>query len=249
MARSEEFERNIRNFAHVFERSVRLLEAHLAGERPTGPDRALRDGLIARLEAQAHLARGQMGLARYQRAAGALEAAEEALRLAEKAQVAALIYASAARKANRERSGGVLSARVEDKVLRLQRRVLADPAAPERLQELRRHLEQAEGRGWRRLDGGGRLITFIGATWCPDTVNVVEIMTVFGVPMHLLIMDEDNAAAPGVLRYNDHALFLIRPDPDRARLRVPVLIFPDGRRLIEPKPREYAIELVRQGII
>jgi hypothetical protein len=67
--------------------------------------------------------------------------------------------------------------------------------------------------------------------------------------MHMLIMDEDNANEEGYLKFNEHALMLIKPDPDQDRLRVPVMIFPDGSRMVEPKPREFMIELVKQKII
>ena len=118
-----------------------------------------------------------------------------------------------------------------------------------RLEELQAHIDLAESRNWRRGDGNTRLMMFIGATWCPDTVNVVDIMLCFGIPMHILIMDEDNQDEQGYIKFSDHALLAIKPDPDTQRLRVPVMIFPDGQRLIEPKPREFVIELVKHKII
>jgi hypothetical protein len=257
MARSEQLEKNVRNFAHIFRTSVDLLEDHfaahsngvnLAGSHAKS-DRALRASLLHRLEVQFHLGRGYLAQHRYLLQAGAVEAAEDAVRLAEKSQVGALIYASAARKANRDSTGRVLNRRAEQKIAHMRESILRDPSAKERLEELQAHIDQAESRQWQRGDGDTRLVTFIGATWCPDTVNVVEIMGCFGIPMHILIMDEDNRDEEGYLRFSDHALLAIKPNPDQERLRVPVMIFPNGERLIEPKPREFMMELVKHRIM
>ncbi len=254
MTRSEQFERNIRNFSHTFQDSIGLLEGYITSQ-PNSPEisikqaRSQRNSLVQRMEIQYQLSKGYFKQYQYLTQVQALEAAEDILQHAEKCQIATLIYASAARKANRNNNWGVLNQMIERKILHIREVILGHPSNDGRLEELQQFIDLAESRSWQRCDGENRLITFIGATWCPDTVNVVEIMECFSIPMHILIMDEDNANEEGYLKFNEHALMLIKPDPNQDRLRVPVMIFPDSSRMIEPKPREFMIELVKQKII
>jgi hypothetical protein len=58
MPRSELNQKRVRNFRHVFEAGAAVLEHHFAqgsNGSALAPDRALRDGLARRLEAQSTL--------------------------------------------------------------------------------------------------------------------------------------------------------------------------------------------------
>jgi hypothetical protein len=255
--RSEQHERNVRDLAHTFNRGVNLLERYFAAYAddpnftgfPTRPDRDLRDSLLKRLEIHFLLSKGYFERHAYLAQVGAGEAAEDNQRLATRSQTWALIYASAARKANRDQAGTVLSRRVEHKILHTRDQIRHAPSQKEFIEELQAHIDVAESRGWQRADGDTRLVAFIGATWCPDTANVVEIMGSFGLPMHMLIMDEESRNEDGLYQYNDHALLAIKLTPQTDRLRIPVVFFPNGDRFIEPKPGEFMIELVRHKIL
>jgi hypothetical protein len=114
---------------------------------------------------------------------------------------------------------------------------------------LHRHIQIAEERGWRRTDGDSRLLLFIGAMWCADTTNVMEVTSSFGIPMHILISDEDNRDEPGFFHFNNHAQMLLVPPPGRAGPSVPLVIFPNGYHMIEPRPREFFMMIVEHGLM
>jgi hypothetical protein len=116
------------------------------------------------------------------------------------------------------------------------------------LGELDRHITIAEERGWRRTDGDTRLLLFIGAMWCADTANVMEVTSSFGIPMHILISDEDNLDETGFFHFNDHAQMLLVAPPGRPGPSVPLVIFPNGHHMTEPRPCEFLMTMVEHGL-
>jgi hypothetical protein len=252
MPRSELNQKRVRNFRHVFEAGAAVLEHYFAqgsNGSALAPDRALRDGLERRLEAQSTLWQAQLRLHRHYSHAGAPDSSAESLTLAEKAQEWTLILSSALRKANRGAQGEPLNRRLDDHVLSLRRRALRSSIDPHRLGELDRHITIAEERGWRRTDGDTRLLLFIGAMWCADTANVMGVTSSFGIPMHILISDEDNLDETGFFHFNDHAQMLLVAPPGRPGPSVPLVIFPNGYHMTEPRPCEFLMTMVEHGLM
>jgi len=250
MPRSELNEKRVRNFRHVFEAGAAVLERHFSGNGHGGStERALRSGLLRRLDAQATLWQAQLRLHQHFSHAGAPDSAAESLTHAERAQEWTLIFSSALRKSNRGPQGLPLNYRLDEHALSLRRRALRSAIQPPRLRELDRSLSISEGRSWARTDGDTRLPVFIGAMWCSDTTHVMEVTSAFGIPMHILIADEDNRDEAGFFHFNDHAQRLIMPAPGRPGPSVPLVIFPNGYHMIEPRPREFLLALVEHGLM
>ena len=253
MPRSELNEKRVRNFRHVFEAGAAVLERHFSrnghGAADLAADRAIRKGLQRRLDAQAMLWQAQLRLHQHFSHAGAPDSAAESLAQAERAQEWTLIFSSALRKANRGPQGLPLNYRLDERALSLRRRALHSAVNPQRLEELGRSIGISEERVWRRTDGGSRLLVFIGAMWCSDTTNVMELTSSFDLPMHILIADEDNRGEPDFFHFNDHAQALIIPAPGRPGPSVPLVILPNGYHMIEPRPREFLTALVEHGLM
>ncbi|OGO10645.1 MAG: hypothetical protein A2Z66_09295 [Chloroflexi bacterium RBG_13_66_10] len=85
--------------------------------------------------------------------------------------------------------------------------------------------------------------------WCADTANVMEVTSSFGIPMHILISDEDNRDEPDFFQFNDHAQMLMVPPPGKPGPSMPLLIFPNGYHMIEPRPREFVMTIVEHGLM
>ncbi len=250
MPRSELNAKRVRNFRHVFEAGAAVLDRAFAPDSsPPAPDREFRQSLERRLEAQSMLWQAQLRLHRHYSHAGAPDSSVESLAVAERAQEWTLIYSSALCKANRVAGGLPLDRRLDDHALSLRRRALHSAINPSRLEDLHRHLTTAEARGWRRTDNDSRLLVFIGAMWCADTANAMEVTSSFGIPMHILISDEDNSDEPGFFRFNDHAQMLLVPPLGRPGPSVPLVIFPNGYHMIEPRPREFIMTIVEHGLM
>lgn len=257
MSRIEHQERAIREFAHVFRRGISLLEEYYSPTSGTsdqsshgiGTDLQHRDNMVLKLEYHSQLAKGLMGQSRYLMQVGSEGAAEHNLYMALYYQVDTLIFASAARKANRALDGSVLDQQIEGKILDMRQSVLGDPSSKEHLDELQKHIEVAEARGWQRSDGSDRLITVIGATWCSDTAKVVDILGSLSLPTHLVIVDEDNLAEEGFLKYSQHGSMAFRHNLKDEFMTIPVIIFLDGSRMVEPDSYDFMIQLVNQKLI
>jgi hypothetical protein len=250
MARTDIQQRRILDNAHIFERSVRLLQAHFDAQAPTqAPDRANRDTLAEKMLFNATMGFGLIQEYQHYAGVGASGAAGDSLTQAESRLTWALIYASAARKANRDEHGQIMNRRLEDKISASREKILGLSAALPLLGDLQAALDTAEGRGWQRGDGDTRLPICIGATWCLDTAKTVDITSAFRIPVHLLIMDEDNRdVEQGYTLFNDHALSIIT-DPYSEQLHIPVIIFPDSTQVVEPKPVTVVSALVEHRLM
>jgi hypothetical protein len=237
---------NTRASKDVFDAATLLLKQHFDPERTT-PDSPNVLPIKARLD-QAHhafvLGLGYLAEYEYLSDTGNAGQAEKCLHLAENQQVWALIFASATQKANRYPDGSPFDAALGEQALYIQRRVFDSASNPALLSRLQTHLTQAETRGWKRPNAHSRLIIINGAEWCPDTANILRITVAFQMPAHLLFMAAENKRKKGFRSYSDHAIAVIEQHPNQPHLSIPVITFPDGDFLIEPKPHEFVIQLV-----
>ncbi len=252
MATNETRRQNAREFRDIFDAATLLLKTHFE-PRPGVPD-SPNPLFITRLFEQAHKAHimGLGYLAEYnylRQEAGNDEQTQRNLGLSESSQVWALIFANAAKKANRCPDGTIFDRVLWQKLSGIQDRVLHAASNPRLLGQLQANLDRAESHGWTRTDGSSRLMIVNGAEWCPDTANVLRMTVAFQLPAHLIFMAEENKRKKGFRRYSDHALAVTEQDPDKPRSPIPVIAFPDGNFLVEPKPYEFIARLVESGIL
>lgn len=69
-------------------------------------------------------------------------------------------------------------------------------------------------------------IMFYGATWCADCRRVKSFLDSKSIPYNFLNIDTDDAAAAQVEKINN------------GLKRIPILIFPEGRILVEPSTED-----------
>lgn len=76
-------------------------------------------------------------------------------------------------------------------------------------------------------------LTVYGASWCPDVRRSRALLDREGVAYGYVDVEEDEAAADAVRRLQG------------GQRRIPTVVWPDGRHLVEPSDAELAAALVQ----